>query len=144
MIDLVITHSPIPGVPLGPWKPLATLGDPWQPLATCLKMTILGVTLKFFLWPPFTQSHGWLRERSSIKKKVYCGTPYSPPLPNRFHPYFHSVFFCASKHWIWQKLRFTQGLARSRSLATVFSSSTIFSQVSSIRHKKYRTCLFFF
>ena len=22
-----------------------------------------------------TQSHGWLRERSSIQKKVYCGTP---------------------------------------------------------------------
>ena len=36
---------------------------------------------------------------------------FPPPLPNRFHPYFHSVFFCASKHWIWQKLRFTQGLA---------------------------------
>ena len=36
---------------------------------------LLSITLKFFLWPPLTQSHGWLRERSSIKKKVYCGTP---------------------------------------------------------------------
>ena len=38
---------------------------------------LLSITLKKFLWPPLTQWHGWLRERSSIKKKVYCGTPYS-------------------------------------------------------------------
>ena len=37
MINLVI-----PGVPLRPWQPLATVGDPCRPLATCLKMTILG------------------------------------------------------------------------------------------------------
>ena len=33
------------------------------------------IMVKIFLWPPETQRHGWLRERSSIQKKVYCGTP---------------------------------------------------------------------
>ena len=42
-----------------------------------LNAILLSITLKIFLWPPLTQRHGWLRERSSIQKNVYCGTPYS-------------------------------------------------------------------
>ena len=34
--DYIISTNP--GVPLEPWRPLATIGDPWRPLATCLKM----------------------------------------------------------------------------------------------------------
>ena len=100
MIDLVITHLTHPWGP--PWT-LETLGDPWRPLATLGDMLendhfegnwslkspeipikhenlspnaiLLSITLKKFLWPPLTQSHGWLRDISSIQKKVYFGTP---------------------------------------------------------------------
>ena len=38
MIDLVITHFTHPWGPLGPWKPLVTLGDPWRPCLKVVKM----------------------------------------------------------------------------------------------------------
>ena len=63
MIDLVKTHLTHPWGP--PWT-LETLGGPWRPLAT------LGDMLENDQFPP-----KWLRERSSIQKNVYCGTPYS-------------------------------------------------------------------
>ena len=72
------------------WRPLATLGDMLEndhfggnfPIEIPIKnenlspnAILLSITLKIFLWPPLTQRHGWLRERSSIQKNVYCGTP---------------------------------------------------------------------
>ena len=93
MIDLVKTHLTHPWGP--PWT-LETLGDHWRPLATLgdmlendhfpienpiknenlsLNAILLSIMLKKFLWPHETQRHGWLRERSSIQKNVYCGTP---------------------------------------------------------------------
>ena len=73
MIDLVKTHLTHPWDP--PWT-LETLGGPWRPLATLGDMLENDQFPPKFLWPHETQRHGWLRERSSIQKNVYCGTPY--------------------------------------------------------------------
>ena len=100
MIDLVKTHLTHPWGP--PWT-LETLGGPLRPLATLgdmlendqfppksgrfpienpiknenlsLNAILWSITLKIFLWPHETHSHGWLRGGSSIQKNVYCGTP---------------------------------------------------------------------
>ena len=74
-----------------PWRPLATIGDmlendhfggnPIKNENLSLNAILLSITLKNFLWPHETHSHGWLRGSSSIQKNVYCGTPYYlPPL----------------------------------------------------------------
>ena len=82
MIDLVKTHLTHPWGPPwtletlgGPWRPLATLGDMLENDHLSLNAILWSITLKIFLWPHETHSHGWLRGSSSIQKNVYYGTP---------------------------------------------------------------------